>query len=147
VEASTAVPGSQFASPHSYRSVRNTQTTMSDQFAEFAETLPADSQTDRNQEFAKFADGPVRGSISVCGRAREQKHRPRTEKSGQERLNFGYQREGVMPRTSSYDTGNLRAARIILGERQRYERECRFLVLWAELVIQRLGSEDERKAA
>jgi len=127
--------------------VRNSQVNATALFAEFAETPSADSQVWANQQVAEFAEDPVRGSISVCGCAREQKHRPRTEKGGQGRLNFGYQRKSVRTKIADYDCQNLMCARIILAERSRYEKECRFLVLWAELVIQRLGSEDERKAA
>ena len=56
-------------------------------------------------------------------------------------------RPTVATRIAGYDRGNLTAARIILAERDRYERECLLLVLWAELVIRRLGSKEERLAA
>ncbi len=48
---------------------------------------------------------------------------------------------------AAYDAGNLRAARIVLADRNRYERECRLLVLWAERVIARLAPEEGNKAA
>jgi hypothetical protein len=51
----------------------------------------------------------------------------------------------VADRIRGYDARNLAAARIILAERTRYERECRFLVMWADRIIARLGSETDKR--
>lgn len=69
------------------------------------------------------------------------------DKHAQQVFEFARVRSSVADRITEYDHRNLRAARIILAERERYERECRLLVRWAELMICRLGSEQERPAA
>jgi hypothetical protein len=62
-------------------------------------------------------------------------------------FSFSRERESAVEKIAQYDAANLTCARIILAERSRYERECRFLVSWALLVIQRLGTDAERRAA
>jgi hypothetical protein len=62
-------------------------------------------------------------------------------------FSFGHNRESAVEKIAQYDAANLRCARVILGEKSRYEKECRFLVSWALLVIQRLGTDAERRAA
>jgi hypothetical protein len=58
-----------------------------------------------------------------------------------------HHRATIAAKIAGYDHGNLTAARIILAERQRYEKECRLLVSWALAVIRRLGTNEERQAA
>jgi len=62
------------------------------------------------------------------------------DKHAQQVLEFARMRSSVADRITEHDHRNLRAARIILAERERYERECRLLVRWAELVIWRFGA-------
>jgi hypothetical protein len=62
-------------------------------------------------------------------------------------FSFTHESKSRLDKLRQHDEGNLRAARIILGERQRYEKECRFLVDWARVVIGRLGSAEEREPA
>jgi hypothetical protein len=65
----------------------------------------------------------------------------------QSSFSFSQEPGSAVEKIAQHDAANLRCARIILGERSRYEKECRFLVSWALLVIQRLGTDAERRAA
>lgn len=48
-------------------------------------------------------------------------------------------RAGICP--ADHDRNNRDAAEIILADRARYERECIFMIRWAEAVLARLNSE------
>jgi hypothetical protein len=66
----------------------------------------------------------------------------------QSRLNFGSDRSTFASKSVDYDRRNLEAARIILNDRAKYDQpESRCVILWAELVIQRLGTAKERQEA
>ncbi len=60
-------------------------------------------------------------------------------------FSFSREHSSAVEKIAKYDAANLRCARKILGERSRYEKECRFLVSWALLVIQHLGTDAERQ--
>jgi hypothetical protein len=59
--------GVQFASPHSFRSVRNSQTTRKHLFASHAKGVAANSQAQTDARDTEFARELVCGQISVCG--------------------------------------------------------------------------------
>jgi hypothetical protein len=59
-------------------------------------------------------------------------------------LTFVRRTKSVADRIRGYDARNLAAARIIVAERTRYERECLFLMMWADRVIARLGFETDK---
>ncbi len=56
-------------------------------------------------------------------------------------LSFGTARSKSTPLKHAHlcDAGNLRSAEIILADRERWEKECMFLVRWAELFMKRRG--------
>ena len=60
-KAADQFAGCQFASPHSYRSVRNSQTQLKHLFAGCAKSASANSQTGWNVLVAKFAGDLVSG--------------------------------------------------------------------------------------
>ena len=68
--------------------------------------------------------------------------------SGQLSLDLGTRRSSPLQKFAQHDAKNLETARYILSDRAKYEQPgSRCLILWAELVINRLAPESERSAA